>query len=121
MSPFVRILTICATGALTALLMTGAADAAAAVSEDCTPYSHESFPKDSVWVRITGPISEARHTSKDTALDLESELLVFGIRPDGVLIQNKQSRFPRLLPWKVLANNEISTDGRRTWRSACAD
>lgn len=53
-------------------------------------------------------------------MDLQSELLIFGIRPDGVLVQNKQSRFPRVLAWKLLSRNEVSTDGRRTWRAGCA-
>ena len=86
----------------------------------CEPYTRESFPKGSVWMRITGPAGDAENTSRDTALDLKSELLIFGVREDGVLVQNKQSRFPRLMPWKVLARNELSTDGRRSWQRGCA-
>ena len=109
-----------------ARLVVGCALAAAATTATpttalaCDLYTLETFPKGSVWMRITGPASDAANTSRDTALDLESELLVFGIRPDGVLVQNKQSRFPRLMPWKVLARNEISTDGRRSWQPGCS-
>jgi len=91
-----------------------------AATETCTPFGEASFPKGSVWFRLAPKLqAEAPATSRDTAMDIQSELLVFGIRPDGVLVQNKQARFPRVLPWKLLSRNEISTDGRRTWQPAC--
>lgn len=90
-------------------------------SSPCTAFDKDSFPPGNVWFRLTPhPEKEAPATSRDTSMDLQSELLIFGIRPDGVLVQNKQSRFPRVLAWKLLSRNEVSTDGRRTWRAGCA-
>ena len=90
-------------------------------SSPCPNFDKDSFPPGSVWFRLTpNPEKKAPETSLDTSMDIQSELLIFGIRPDGVLVQNKQSRFPRVIPWKLLSRNEISTDGRRTWKPACA-
>ena len=97
--------------------------AAPTIAEDSCPlFDKESFPQGNVWFRLTpDPDQKVPETSKDTTMDVQSELLIFGIRPDGVLVQNKQSRFPRVLSWKQLSRNEISLDGRRTWRPGCAD
>ncbi len=107
---------ICA--AMTTALLCAATPAAGA---ECTLHAEKGFPHGSVWCRITGPAAEAKDLPKDTALDLATELLVAGVRPDGVLVQNKQARYPRLVSWKTLAKNEISTDGRRSWQPGCAD
>ena len=89
--------------------------------ESCLLFDKESFPSGNVWFRLTpDPDRKVPEASLDTTMDVQSELLIFGIRPDGVLVQNKQSRFPRVLSWKQLSRNEISLDGRRTWRSGCA-
>jgi hypothetical protein len=87
---------------------------------DCNLFNKESFPSGGVWFRLAPvPDKEIPATSLDTAMDVQSELFIFGVRPDGVLVQNKQSRFPRVLSWKQLSRNEISTDGRRTWSPGC--
>ena len=88
--------------------------------ESCRLFDKESFPRGNVWFRLTpNPDKKVPETSQDTTMDVQSELLVFGIRPDGVLVQNKQSRFPRVLSWKQLSRNQISIDGRRTWQAGC--
>jgi hypothetical protein len=107
---------VCA--AVTAILLGAGASFGAA--PECTLYVQESFPHGAVWFRITGPMVEVSGLSSDTALDLATELLVSGVRSDGVLVQNKQARYPRLVTWKTLGKNEISTDGRRTWHSGCS-
>ena len=105
-------------GALVLILSTAAPTLA---EESCRLFDKKSFPQGNVWFRLT-PDTDRKvpETSQDTAMDVQSELLIFGIRPDGVLVQNKQSRFPRVLSWKQLSRNEISLDGRRTWRPGCA-
>lgn len=90
---------------------------ATAGDDNCTLLNEDTFPKGEVWFRIATPTAEG--TSNDTALDLNAQLLVSGVRSDGVLVQNKQARYPRLISWKILGRNELSTDGRRTWRRAC--
>lgn len=91
----------------------------AAAAEACSPFTQETFPPGMVWWRVNP--DRARETGLKGFPEGRAAYLVTGVRPDGVLIQNRESRYPRLISWKVMTRSQISIDGRRVWRSGCAD
>lgn len=86
-------------------------------AEDCTLFDQGTFPLGMVWWRVDPNRNEGAVKGLPEG---STAYLVTAVRPDGVLIQNREARYPRLLGWKVLARSELSTDGRRTWRRGCA-
>lgn len=104
---------------LSALVLVAAPALGAATESACELYGPDTFPYGTVWWRIDPARGRARGVG-----DLpegRAAYLVTGVRPDGVLIQNREARYPRLLGWKVLAESQISTDGRRSWRRGCRE
>ena len=89
-----------------------------AQEKGCVPHTSDTFPFGMVWWRVDpdrAPPAEAEASDA-----WQAAYLVIGVRPDGILVQNRESRYPRLLGWPVLARGQISVDGRRTWQSGCA-
>ena len=86
-------------------------------ADDCTLFDQETFPLGMVWWRVDPSRNEGAIKGFPEG---RTAYLVTAVRPDGVLVQNREARYPRLLGWKVLARSELSTDGRRTWRRGCA-
>ncbi len=86
---------------------------------ECAPFTQETFPLGMVWWRV-GP-QRGAETGIRGFPEGRAAYLVTGVRPDGVLVQNREARYPRVLSWTILARSQVSTDGRRTWRRGCAD
>ena len=86
--------------------------------EECLPYASDTFPRGTVWWKVDP--ARAEQTGLAEKPEGNAAYLILAVRPDGILIQNRESRYPRLLSWKRLTQNLISTDGRRTWRRGCA-
>ena len=84
----------------------------------CELYTQETFPYGMVWWRIDP--ARGRDTGIGGFPEGRTAYLVTGVRPDGILVQNREARFPRLLSWKVVGRSQLSTDGRRGWRPGCA-
>lgn len=91
----------------------------ARAERECTLFTQETFPLGTVWWRV-GP-ERGAETGIRGFPEGRAAYLVTGVRPDGVLVQNREARYPRVLSWTVLARSQVSTDGRRTWRRGCAD
>lgn len=89
----------------------------ASAEEECELYTRETFPPGMVWWRVDP--DRARERGLKAFPEGRAAYLVTGVRPDGVLVQNREARFPRLLSWTVLGRSLLSTDGRRTWRRGC--
>lgn len=105
-----------ALGAL-ACTMGGPGATREAAAGECRPYTAETFPPGAIWWRPAPEHAGALRGRPEEGV----QLLVIGVRPDGVLIQNREARSPRLLSWKVLARGRISADGRRTWQPGCEE
>ena len=109
-------------GSLALLVAVGlcwGAPAEAVAEDECPLFTQDSFPHGQVWWRVKpgGDANEPRLADKPEG---RTAYLVIAVRPDGILIQNRESRYPRLLSWKVVGRSLISVDGRRTWRAGCA-
>lgn len=91
---------------------------AGAQDEGCAPHTSDTFPFGMVWWRVDP--DRAPPEDSEAFAAWQAAYLVIGVRPDGVLVQNREARYPRLLGWRVLARGQISVDGRRTWQSGCA-
>ena len=102
---------------LVTLLVLSWAGRVGAQESGCTPFTQETFPTGSVWWKIDPKRGDAQTSSGHP--DARAEYLVLAVHPDGVLIQNKESRSPRLLGWAIVARNLISLDGRKTWQRGC--
>lgn len=96
-----------------------ATSAVAAEEPGCTLYTQDTFPPGMVWWRVDQ--DRARETGLKGFPEGRAAYLVTGVRPDGVLIQNREARYPRLISWKLMGRSQVSLDGRKTWRSGCAD
>ena len=105
------LLLVCACGALLGTPTRAAGE--------CTSFTQETFPLGMVWWRIDP--ERGAETGIRGFPEGHAFYLVTGIRPDGVLVQNREARHPRVLSWTVLERSQISTDGRRTWRRGCAE
>ena len=92
--------------------------APARAGEGCRLYEQETFPYGVVWWRIDpGQVRDQRLAGFPEG---RTAYLVTAVRPDGILVQNREARHPRLLGWKAIGRSQISIDGRRTWRRGCA-
>lgn len=96
-----------------------ASGGSASAEDGCTLYAQETFPYGMVWWRV-GP-ERGRETGIKGFPEGRTAYLVTGVRPDGVLVQNREARYPRLLSWKLVGRSQISLDGRKTWQPGCAD
>jgi hypothetical protein len=104
--------------ASTVIGATGIGDVRAALAgEGCAPFTAETFPPGMVWWRMDPDRGKAAIQGFPEA---SAAYLVTAVRPDGVLVQNREAKYPRLLSWTVLARSQVSLDGRRTWRRGCA-
>lgn len=91
----------------------------AAGEESCTLYAQDTFPHGMVWWRVDA--ERGRTPAIKGFPEGRTAYLVTAVRPDGVLVQNREARYPRLLSWKVVGRSEISIDGRKTWERGCAE
>jgi hypothetical protein len=80
----------------------------------CKPYTQKTFPLGTVWWK-----PDPARAAGESHPDARAEYLVIGVHPDGILIQNKESRSPRLLGWAIVARAFVSLDGRRSWQRGC--
>lgn len=90
----------------------------ASAENGCALYAQDTFPYGMVWWRV-GP-EQGRKTGIKGFPEGRTAYLVTGVRPDGVLVQNREARYPRLLSWKLVGRSQLSVDGRKTWQPGCA-
>ena len=90
----------------------------AAAAQACTLFDQETFPPGMVWWRVDP--DRGAETGVRGFPEGRAAYLVTGVRPDGVLVQNREARYPRVLSWTVLSRSQLSTDGRRSWQQGCA-
>ncbi len=105
-------------GIVAALLVATCTTSVAAAQEGCELYAQDTFPYGMVWWRVNP--ERARDSGIKGFPEGRTAYLVTGVRPDGVLVQNREARYPRLLSWKIVGRSELSVDGRKTWRRGCA-
>ncbi|MDG2305124.1 MAG: hypothetical protein P8R42_10790 [Candidatus Binatia bacterium] len=104
--------------ALVAGLILAGSSPRAMAEAGCTLYAQDTFPYGMVWWRVGG--DGGRAPGIKGFPEGRTAYLITGVRPDGVLVQNREARYPRVLGWKVVGRSEISLDGRKTWQSGCA-
>ncbi len=93
--------------------------AAESAEPSCALYAQDSFPYGMVWWRVDP--ERGRDSGIKGFPEGSTAYLVTGVRPDGVLVQNREARYPRLLSWKIVGRSLLSTDGRKTWRRGCSE
>lgn len=101
-----------------AVLILAGSPTRAMAADGCTLYAQDTFPYGMVWWRISA--DGGRDPGIKGFPEGQTAYLITGVRPDGVLVQNREARYPRVLGWKVVGRSEISVDGRKTWQSGCA-